>query len=166
MDSKARAVPGAGAGQEQLPPLAWLEAHYRAMPPVAALQLQVAGFDGETLRLRAPLASNVNDKGCAFGGSLVSLMTLAGWGLASLRLREAGLAADVFVADTQVRYRAPLYADLEAGARLAPGQDWVALIAQMRERGRVSLEISARVTLPQGGDAVRAQARYVAIAKG
>src|SRR5512133_1089646 len=99
------------------PGLAPLAALYQAMPPVAALQVRVAGFDGATLRLQAPLAANINDKGCAFGGSLVSLMTLAGWGLVWLRLRDAGIAADVFVADSQVRYRAPLFADLAAQAR-------------------------------------------------
>ncbi len=160
------ADPDRGDDGRQASVFDWLEAHYRAMPPVAALQLRVAGFDGVALRLRAPLAANVNDKGCAFGGSLVSLMTLAGWGLTTLQVHAAGLAADVFVADTQVRYRAPLYADLDASAQLAPGQSWERITADLRARGRVSLEIAARVRLPEGGDAVRATARYVAIAKG
>ena len=47
------------------------------MPPVAAMAIRVAGYEGTRLRLRAPLAANVNDKDCAFGGSLASLMTLA-----------------------------------------------------------------------------------------
>ena len=47
-----------------------LQADYQAMPPVAAMQLRIAGFDGDALRLEAPLAAHVNDKGCAFGGSL------------------------------------------------------------------------------------------------
>ena len=147
-------------------PLQWLDAHYRAMPPVAALQLHPAGLVGDALHLRAPLAANVNDKGCAFGGSLVSLMTLAGWGLVTLRLREAGLDADVFVADSQVRYRAPLYADLHAHARLADGQDWDSIVARLRHDGRAPVLVTMRVRLPEGGDAVRAEARYVAIARG
>jgi thioesterase domain-containing protein len=146
--------------------LAWLDAHYRAMPPVAALQPGPARLEGEALRLSAPLAANVNDKGCAFGGSLVSLMTLAGWGLVTLQLRRAGLEADVFVADTEVRYRAPLYADLDARAWLDDGQDWGAAIDGLRTGGRASVHLAARVALPDGGDAVRARARYVAIAKG
>ena len=146
--------------------LAWIDAHYAAMPPVAALQPAPARFDGAALYLAAPLAANVNDKGCAFGGSLVSLMTLAGWGLVTLQLRRAGLQADVFVADTEVRYRAPLYADLQAHARLAEGQDWGGIAATLHATGRASAQLVAKVTLPEGGDAVRARARYVAIAKG
>ena len=164
MDSQAGiADEGRSDDGRQAAVLDWLEGHYRAMPPVAALQLRVAGFDGTALRLHAPLAANVNDKGCAFGGSLVSLMTLAGWGLTTLQLHSAGLTADVFVADTQVRYRAPLYADLDASAQLAPGQSWERIAADLRTRGRASLDIAARVRLPEGGDAVRATARYVAI---
>ena len=146
--------------------LDWLDAHYRAMPPVAALALAPAAFDGTELVLRAPLAANVNDKGCAFGGSLVSLMTLAGWGLVSARLRAAGAEADVFVADSQVRYRAPLYADLEARARIEGDVSTEAMAAQLHRDGRVAVQVAARVCLPEGGDAVRMQARYVAIAKG
>src|SRR6476646_5153314 len=98
-----------------------MQALYAAMPPVAALQLRVDGFDGDALRLYEPMAAHVNDKGCAFGGSLASLMTLAAWGVLTLRLHAAGIAADVFVAESQVQFRAPLFADLHAQARLAAG---------------------------------------------
>ena len=67
-------------------PLDGLAAHYLAMPPVAAMQPAIAHWQDGHLRLRAPLAANVNDKGCAFGGSLCSLMTLAAWGLVYLEL--------------------------------------------------------------------------------
>jgi thioesterase domain-containing protein len=143
-----------------------LDAHYRAMPPVAAMQLRIAGYDGHRLRLRAPLSLHVNDKGCAFGGSLVSLMTLAGWGLVSATLHAQDLAADVFVADSQVGYLAPLFADLEAEAAFAAGVDAAGFVATLRQRGRARVAIDARVPLPGGGDATVMQARYVAIAKG
>ncbi|HVR82414.1 MAG TPA: YiiD C-terminal domain-containing protein [Luteimonas sp.] len=146
--------------------LAQLDAHYQAMPPVAALRLRIAGFDGDCLRLQAPLASHVNDKGCAFGGSLVSLMTLAAWGLVTLRLQQAGLAADVFVADSQVRYLAPLFDDIQAEARLAEDAAWEDFVAELRERGRASVSTAASVCLPDGAQAAHCRARYVAIARG
>jgi thioesterase domain-containing protein len=146
--------------------LSALDAHYQAMPPVAAMQLRIAGFDGECLRLQAPLVRHVNDKGCAFGGSLVSLMTLAAWGLVTLRLQQAGVPADVFVADSQVRYLAPLYDDLDAGARLAADASWERFLADLRGRGRASMSTEAVVRLPDGAVAAQCRARYVAIAKG
>lgn len=139
--------------------------HFDAMPPVAGMGIRIAGYDGDALRLHAPLARHVNDKGCAFGGSLASLMTLAAWGLVTLRLEHAGLDADVFVADSQVRYLKPLFADLEAEARLAEGDGWAPFLATLRERGRARAVLATTVRLPDGGVAADARARYVAIAR-
>ena len=142
-----------------------LEAHYLAMPPVAAMQPRIAGYDGERLRLHAPLSLHVNDKDCAFGGSLVSLMTLAGWGLVTLRVQQAGLEADVYVADSQVNYLAPLFVDIEAAAGLAEGESWARFLDTLRERRRARVEIAAEVPLPDGSIATRMRARYVAIGR-
>ena len=135
------------------------------MPPVAAMQVEIAGYDGHRLQLRAPLALHVNDKGCAFGGSLASMMTLASWGLVSLHVEAAGLQAEVFVADSQIRYLAPLFGDLEVQAELAPESNWPGFIATLRERGRARTGVVARAPLPDGGVATEFTARYVAIAK-
>ena len=143
-----------------------LQALYAAMPPVAALQLRIAGFDGDALRRAAPRTAHHNNTNCAFGGSLASLMTLAGWGLVTLRLQEAGLAADVYVADTQLHYRAPLFADLQATARLAEPDAWAGVLERLRDRGRASVRIAACVTLPDGGIAAECGARFVVVDSG
>ena len=143
-----------------------LQDHFLSMPPVAAMQVAVIGHEAGHLSLRAPLSANVNDKQCAFGGSLTSLMTLAGWGLLTLQLETLGLHADVFVADSTVRYRAPLYADLQAEARLAEGESWDSFITTFRQRGRARILVAAHVLLPDGGMATDMTGRYVAIAKG
>jgi len=145
--------------------LARLQAHYQSMPPVAAMQLRIAGYDGRRLQLHAPLALHVNDKGCAFGGSLASMMTLASWGVVSLLIEQAGLRADVYVADSQIRYLAPLYADLDVAAEPAPDADLDSFIATLRVRGRARLSVVAHAALPEGGMAAGFTARYVAIAK-
>ena len=132
-----------------------------AMPPVAAMAIRVAGFDGEELRLHAPLAANVNDKECAFGGSLASVLTLAGWGWLMLKCAEAGVEADVYVADSQLRYLAPLYADLQASARLAEGEDWPATLRCLLERGRARVSMRAEVAGAPGLPAASLQARFV-----
>ncbi|MBZ4038188.1 YiiD C-terminal domain-containing protein [Novilysobacter selenitireducens] len=142
-----------------------LDHHYQSMPPVAAMQLRIAGFDGDRLRLHAPLSAHVNDKGCAFGGSLGSMMTLASWGLVTLRIEAAGLDADVYVADSQVRYLAPLFADLDVTAEADADADWEAFIATLRQRGRARIGLRAWAGLPEGGVATEFTARYVAIVR-
>lgn len=140
-----------------------LNAHYRAMPPVAAMQVSAIAFDGDMLRLHAPLSANVNDKDCAFGGSLAGIMTLAGWGLLTLRFQAAGLSAEVYVADSQVRYLKPLYTDLQAEARLEPGLDWDMLLRTCRDRGRVRAGVRASVFSPEGVAVAELSGRFVAL---
>ena len=142
-----------------------LREYCRGMPPVAAMQVEVEGMRGDALRLTAPLSANVNDKGNAFGGSLTSLMTVAGWGLVTLKLRVAGLKAEVYVADSQIRYLAPLYDDLVAEAVFAEGQAWDLFVDTLVQRGRARIQVDARVLLPEGGLATMLSGRYVAIAK-
>ena len=147
--------------------LATIDVHLQSMPPVAALGVRIDGYDGEALRLSAPLSANVNDKGCAFGGSLASLMTLAGWGMVTLKVEAAGLQADVFVADSTVRYRAPVYVDLAVTATrdAEAGTDWPVFLDTLRSRGRARITIRADCTLADGTVATESTARFVAIAR-
>ncbi|SEM15155.1 thioesterase domain-containing protein, putative [Pseudoxanthomonas sp. GM95] len=143
-----------------------LRATCAAMPPLAAMQLSLQRFDGERLHVGAPLSANVNDKGTAFGGSLSGLMTIAGWGLATLKLQQAGFDAEVYVADSTVRYRAPLLHDLQAEAWLDPDTRWDEFIETFRRRGKARAQVLAQVLLPEGGVAAELSGRYVALAKG
>lgn len=143
-----------------------LRDYTRNLPPLAAIQARVVDYDGHRLRMTAPLSANVNDKGSAFGGSMTSLMTYAGWGLVSLQLQQAGLSADVFVADSQVRYLKPLYAELHAEAMLAPQQSWELFLATLAQRRRARIHLQARVIGAEGEVMADLAGRYVAIAKG
>lgn len=139
-----------------------LQAELLAMPPVAALGLHIDAATTIRVCLQAPLASNVNDKGCAFGGSLTSMMTLAGWSLICLHLQRAGVQADVYVADSQVQYRAPLYSDLRAEAWLQDEAQAAAFIADVVASGRGELRLQAKVRCADGTVASSCVSRYVA----
>ena len=95
-----------------------LESHIRGTIPLAdAIDLKVRRYTGDLLEMTAPLAPNVNDKGCAFGGSMASLLTLAGWGLVELGLRAQALACDIYVGNSELRYQEPVWSELRGLAR-------------------------------------------------
>lgn len=134
------------------------------MPPVAALQLRIEGWENGHLRLSAPLAPNTNDKGCAFGGSLASLMTLAAWALTTVELAAAGFDdAEVYVQDSKLQYLAPLYDPLVAEAWLVEGQQWAGFIAGFRDRGKARANLQAQVRRADGDIATRFEGRFVAL---
>ncbi len=142
-----------------------LEQRFQSMPPVVAMAPRIEGFDGHKLRISAPLSMHINDKGCAFGGSMVSLMTLASWGLVSLQVEAAGIDAGIYVADSQVRYLHPVFEDLRITAEVAPSGGWNAFIATLRQRRRARTSLVARLVLDDGRIATDFSARYVAIAR-
>ena len=135
------------------------------IPLARAMALRVASYDGDSLILAAPLAPNVNDKGCAFGGSLASLMTLAGWGVIRLAVAARGVDCDIYVQDSAIRYLAPVWSDFEAVARLADGESFEAFFAALAARGKARLNVACRVPLAEGGDAATLAARFVALVK-
>ena len=135
------------------------------VPLARAMALRVYAHDGDELALAAPLAPNINDKGCAFGGSLVSLLTLAGWGLIVLKLAALDRECDVYVQDSTVRYLAPVWTDFVARARLAEGESWTAFAETLAARGRARLRVACAVTLDDGSDACTLEARFVAIVR-
>ena len=140
-----------------------LNAHFAGMPPVAALQPVVSTWRDGHLRLTAPLNVNINDKGCAFGGSMVSLMTIGAWGLIFLELAQAGIDADIFVADSRVRYLKPVFEDIVVDATFDDAGERAGLVDTLHKQGRASIRLKSETLLADGGVAASFVGRYVAI---
>jgi thioesterase domain-containing protein len=142
-----------------------LAAHFNGMPPVRAMHPRIIEHRHGLLRLQAPLDANVNDKGCAFGGSLSSLMTIACWGLVSLEVEQAGLHADIFVADGRVRFLKPVFQDIVVEAVFDDAVEHAGLVQTLRQQGRAGIRLQASTRLAEGGVAATYVGRYVVIAK-
>ncbi len=132
------------------------------IPLALNMGLQFQECDEQHFSIAAPLVPNVNDKGCAFGGSLVSVMTLTGWGLVELELRMRGLDCDVFVGESTVRYLEPVWTDFQSEARLADSADWATFFDTLAARGRARIEVNCRVPGASDKPAATLEARFVA----
>lgn len=136
-----------------------------AIPIARAMELSISGYDGESLTMSAPLAPNINDKGCAFGGSMASVMTLAGWSLVRLALDARGSEGEIYVKDSTIRYLAPVWQDFCATACVADGDTFEDFFKAYDRRGKGRLHVYCTVPLPEGGEAAVLDAQFVAIAK-
>ncbi|HET6420633.1 MAG TPA: YiiD C-terminal domain-containing protein [Geobacteraceae bacterium] len=133
------------------------------IPLVKAMGIRVAGYDGSTLVLRAPLWLNVNDKGTAFGGSLYSLAVLAGWGLLSIKLREEKLAGDVVIHESSVNYRLPVTGELEAKCSIPGEAEYSRFVDGFRAAGKGRIALEVRI-MKDSRAAVKFAGNYVAYA--
>ena len=85
-------------------------------------------------------------------------------------MAKAGQEADIYIADSRVRYLKPVYEDLLVDVRLDTagegGADAIDLPGALRSKGRASVRMEARTRLADGGVAAVLVGRYVAIARG
>jgi thioesterase domain-containing protein len=133
----------------------------RHVPITQAMGIRFRSFDGDGVLLTAPLAPNINDKGMAFGGTLASLLALAGWALTDLVLRRAGMAADVIIASSRIEYRLPVTGEIRVRCPLPAAAEVERLLGDFGRRRRARWELEAFVE-GAGGPAAVSRALYVA----
>lgn len=131
------------------------------IPLAQAMQLAVPRYTGAEIEMTAPLAPNINDKGCAFGGSMASLLTLAGWGLIELNLRSRGLDCDIYVGNSTVRYAEPVWGELRGIARFIDAHALDALLAGLGERGKGRADVVCEI-VGEARSAATLSARFFA----
>jgi len=112
------------------------------IPITAHVGVEVRAFGDGAIRLRAPLAANINHRDTAFGGSLSSLGILAGWGLIHFTLQQLGLPSRIVIQSSRMDFLAPGDADFEAVASLPEAKAWERFCTMLQKKGR------ARITLP------------------
>ncbi len=131
------------------------------IPLVRALGLKVASTNDGSVAFNATLAPNINDKGCAFGGSMASLLTLSCWSVLRVHTWAQQIPSDIFVHTSRIVYIAPIWADFTVHASLSPEA-----LAQFTEtltlKGKAAAIIRAEVRAADGVAATM-EARFVAM---
>ena len=124
------------------------------IPLTLAMALAVEACDGESLRLRVPLAPNINDKGTAFAGSITALGAITGWCLLTL-WGEAELGpCQVAIYDAHFRFRKPLRGDFTASVALPPAAELQALRESVARKGKGRAALSVALADSDGEAAV------------
>ncbi len=114
---------------------------HQHIPITASLRARIEWYDGDSVRVSAPLAPNLNHTGTVFGGSLSAVAILSGWVLLHLQLQDRGIAARVVIQRTALEFEAPVDGDFTATATLPQAPAWDRFLATL------SRHRSARVTV-------------------
>jgi thioesterase domain-containing protein len=103
----------------------------------------VTDYDGDKVRLAAPLASNLNHRSTAFGGSLSSLGILAGWTLLHIKMLEAECRVRLVIQHSEMDFTAPAHSDFAAECRMPDTAAWRRFKQALDKRGRGRLALAA-----------------------
>ena len=144
---------------------AWLaDVLTRQIPLGGAMGLEITRLDQHGIELQAPLPPNVNDKGTAFGGALVSLMILAGWSLPRLLLRRAGVDADLVIGRCEVRFVKPVETGFAVRCNWPDAEALEHFFNRLRMQDRAKLELAPEA-VTDTEVAATLSARYAALGK-
>lgn len=132
-----------------------LERYLREQIPLArALGVRVVTAGPELARLEAPLEPNINHHESVFGGSAASVALLAAWTLLHVRLKSAGLPAQLVVQRCNMEYLRPIRSAFTATATLTDPDSWEAFAALLTRRGRARITVTSRLEDPSNPAAV------------
>lgn len=137
---------------------AYLHEH---IPLAQAMAVEVRAASPAAIELIAPLAPNVNHRGTAFGGSIVTLATLAGWSLLRVRLDSATPLPHLVIQRSRMDYLRPIDGAFCARVAYPLEADWPTFLARLAERGRARLTLEVEVWC---GDTLAARMEGVFVA--
>jgi thioesterase domain-containing protein len=146
-----------------------LELFLHEMIPLAkAMGVSVELSDDQKLVLAAPLEPNKNSINTAFGGSLVSLATLAGYGVVWELMRDADAVEKpewrIVVKESKAAYRRPVIGDLRAICERPAKAAIDEFKAALARYGQAKLKLRTRI-VEGGNTAVDVQAAFVVVAR-
>jgi thioesterase domain-containing protein len=115
------------------------------IPLTRHMEITVEHYDTQGLVLKAPLMGNTNPKGTAFAGSINALVTLTGWGLIWLFLKELDIAGEIVIQNSWINYLHPVTDDFMAHCH-RPGQDEIEKLEQgLRKKGKARMELGVEI---------------------
>lgn len=131
-----------------------------AIPVVSAMEIEIVDVSSQEIILKAPLNTNINYEGTAFGGSLNTLNILAGYLLVHHIAKSNQLNFEsLVIQDSQIEYIKPVREDFLAIATIKNEAKFVDMFKR-KKLARASIQSCIKTN--QGGDElVRFQARFV-----
>lgn len=116
---------------------------YKKIPITKAMEFNVLEFTPWKVRISANFAPNINHKSTAFGGSINSLMTICGWALTFINIKDVDLKAHIVIQKSSINYSAPIKGDFTAECALDNEEQKEKFLSMYNrhKKGRLTLDV-------------------------
>jgi len=119
----------------------------RSIPVVKGMNISIESLGKDSLRISAPLDSNINYEGTAFGGSLNTTCILSCYLLVHHVLKQNDIKfKSLVIQDSEIKYLIPVDGDFGAQAFFEAGSVQF-LIKQLHSKGRGRVSVNSQVSL-------------------
>ncbi len=134
---------------------------YKQIPISKALGARVARADLSVVEITAPLPTNINHLGTAFGGSLNAILVLAGYTWLFQLLEGENPHSHVILKTGHTEYLRPVKEDIRALCFAPEADELDRFLRTFRKRGKSRITLKA-VVLTMEGEACRFTGEFVA----
>lgn len=135
---------------------------HREIPLSRSMGVRVLEPGPGRVTLEAPLEPNTNHRATAFGGSVSTLATLAGWSLVHGRLRAGRHEAHVVIQRGSTDYLRPITSSFQATCDDVGPDAWDRLLRTMHRSGMGRIHVAVDVTA-EDRVVARFEGAYVAL---
>jgi thioesterase domain-containing protein len=126
--------------------LASVEAYlHEHIPITRAMGLKIMGYDGNSVRLWAPLEPNLNHRQTAFGGSVSTLGILAGWTLLHIKLGQSGQPLQLVIQHSATDYTGPIETDFTAVCTMPKPEEWKKFERAFQRYGKARIHLESLI---------------------
>jgi thioesterase domain-containing protein len=121
------------------------------MPICTPMGIRPVSWDGRLLTMEMPLTANRNHQYSAFAGSLNALCTVVGWGTVFLMLQREGLAGNIVIRRSYIRYLRPVRDERIVARTLPIDADAESFFFELlRSKGTSKIEVYSEIADPDG----------------
>ena len=117
---------------------------HQQIPITKAMAFSVIEFTPSIVRISAKLEPNKNDKSTAFGGSINSLMTLCGWAMMFINIKEVDPDAQIVIQKSEIHYVMPIKEDFIAQCVLSDEESKAKFLEMYttHSKGKLNLKVT------------------------
>lgn len=115
---------------------------HKQIPITKAMKFSILEFTSSRVRVSAKLEANTNHMSTAFAGSINSLMTLCGWAMTYINIKEIDTNAHIVLQKSNINYLAPINNDFVAECILSDEGDKRNFLEMYNERKKSKLNLN------------------------
>ncbi|GFZ29817.1 hypothetical protein CSC2_03430 [Clostridium zeae] len=117
---------------------------YAHIPITEKMGFTIVEFTKNKVKVAAKLEPNINHKHTAFGGSINSLMTVCGWAMVFINIKEVDPEAHIVIRKSNIEYLAPIDSDFIAECELLVEEDRNKFFEMYKKhkKGRLTLNVT------------------------
>jgi len=136
----------------------------REIPMCAHMGIHVHSYSEQGVTVRAPLDKNRNHQDTAFAGSLNALCTIAGWSNVFLLTRKHGLAGDIVIRRSSIKYLKPVATpQIFACCKRVGETERSFFVEMLKDKGQAKIDVRVEIEV-DAETAVSFSGSYVVVA--